>query len=336
MLEILLICIVAGSLSYLGVAFIRWWARRLAILDVPTKRSSHDQPTPRGGGLAIVIITLGGWLVCTMLNPEWPRPTVFVYAATAVLVAGVSGLDDVRSVPIAVRLATHCLAAILVIWGIGYWKVISLPFLGEVDLAWVGLPITILWIVGLTNAYNFMDGIDGLAGGQAVIAGLGWILLGWQIDAPEIVVLASLIGATSAGFLGHNWPRARIFMGDVGSVFIGFTLAVLPVALSSDHPRMPFAGALLVWPFIFDTGFSFIRRLCRRENVFAAHRSHLYQQLVISGRSHGFVALLYIGLALIGMLVGLAWVFRDVAFPVLIILILGLGLWVFVRQQRKE
>ncbi|MBK7202993.1 hypothetical protein [Candidatus Amarolinea dominans] len=127
----------------------------------------------------------------------------------------------------------------------------------------------------------------------------GWTFLGWSDNQPLVAALGLLLAAASLGFLGHNWPLARIFMGDVGSAFLGYTFAVLPVVAAQHNPRLAVAGVLLVWPFLF--------RLRHRENIFAAHRSHLYQRLVIAGYSHRTVTLLYSGLAAAGALLALLW-----------------------------
>jgi UDP-N-acetylmuramyl pentapeptide phosphotransferase/UDP-N-acetylglucosamine-1-phosphate transferase len=172
----------------------------------------------------------------------------------------------------------------------------------------------VFWIVGLTNAYNFMDGIDGIAGGQAVVAGLGWAYLGAAVDAPAIEAVAWAVALSSAAFLAHNWSPARIFLGDVGSGFLGYTFAALPflarVAPAADGPglRIPVAAALVVWPFVADAGYTFGRRLLRGENVFSAHRSHLYQRLVIAGWSHAAVTSAYIAMAAIGCGLAIGWV----------------------------
>jgi UDP-N-acetylmuramyl pentapeptide phosphotransferase/UDP-N-acetylglucosamine-1-phosphate transferase len=338
MLEILGFGLAAAILSYLGVAALRRWAERRQILDIPNERSSHTQPTPRGGGLAIVLVVLVGWLVALSLSRgSWER-TDLIYIVGAVFIATVSWFDDLRSLSNRVRFGTHMLAAILAIWAFGYWTEITVPIIGLLRLGLLGLPITFLWIVGLTNAYNFMDGIDGIAGGQAVVAGLGWAVLGWLTAQPLVATLGALLAAASLGFLGHNWPPARIFMGDVGSAFLGYTFAVLAVAAAQRDPRLSLAGLLLVWPFVFDASFTFIRRAMRRENVFAAHRSHLYQRLVILGYSHGRVTLLYTGLAAFGGVLAIAWVLGAAGAPYLIAILIpaaALGLLYFVQAQER-
>ncbi len=291
--------------SWWATGVVRRYALRKKLIDFPNKRSSHAQPTPHGGGLAIVLVTLCGLLTYGLLFFVEYRLLLLFYAFGVGLIATVSWFDDLHTLPNRVRFAVHGLAAILAIVGLGYWDEVVVPLLGQVHLGWLGLPVTFLWIVGLTNAYNFMDGIDGIAGGQAVVAGLGWAILGIVTDLPFVGILGALLSATSLGFLFHNWPPARIFMGDVGSAFLGYSFACLAIMGASREPSLAMAGVLLVWPFVFDTIFTFFRRLRNRENVFSAHRSHLYQRLVISGYSHRTVTLLYIGLDVLGLLLAL-------------------------------
>ena len=326
-------------LSYLGVSGLLVWAERHKILDIPNERSSHTRPTARGGGLAIVAVTLAGWLLCIWLKLGWSWLPALVYIAGASLVAGVSWLDDLHSLPNRLRLSIHSLVAILTLAGLGYWNRMSIPFFDQAHLGWLGVPITFLWIVGMINAYNFMDGIDGIAGGQAVVAGLSWLLLGWISDSAALVGLGCLLAASSLGFLLHNWPPARIFMGDVGSAFLGYTFAVLPVVAAQYDSRLALAGVLSIWPFVFDTIFTFLRRLRNREHVFTAHRSHLYQRLVIAGYSHRFVTLAYVGLAAIGAALAVAWFLRVAGGDTIVVTtvpLLCLGLWGFVVRSERD
>jgi UDP-N-acetylmuramyl pentapeptide phosphotransferase/UDP-N-acetylglucosamine-1-phosphate transferase len=336
MLKVLGFGLAAAVLAYLGVAVLIRWAERRQILDIPNERSSHTRPTPRGGGLAIVVVALGGWLVALSLSRDAWKGTDLIYVVGAAFVASVSWLDDLRSLSNRVRFGTHMFAALLAIWAFGYWTEITMPIIGLLRLGLLGLPITLLWIVGLTNAYNFMDGIDGIAGGQAVVAGLGWAVLGWLTAQPLVGMLGVLLAAASLGFLGHNWPPARIFMGDVGSAFLGYSFAVLAVIAAKSDPRLAVAGILLVWPFVFDTTFTLLRRLRMKENIFAAHRSHLYQRLVILGYSHGRVTLLYAGLAALGGVLAVAWVLGAAVAPYLIAILIptaAVGLLYYVQAQ---
>jgi UDP-N-acetylmuramyl pentapeptide phosphotransferase/UDP-N-acetylglucosamine-1-phosphate transferase len=329
---------VAGVASYLGVAIILRWANRARMLDVPNERSSHTRPTPRGGGLAIVVVVLGILWLLPLCNFAIAWRTMTAWTLGAFLIAGVSWLDDMRTVSFEVRLVIHVLGACVAMAGIGVVREIGLQC-GIIQLGWLGLPLTLVWIVGLTNAYNFMDGIDGIAGGQAVAAGVGWAVIGWLGGQPIICCLGLLIAAAGVGFLGHNWPPARIFMGDVGSAFLGYTFAVLTVLAAQANPMFLPAGIALVWPFIFDSVFTFVWRLCRGEKVWEAHRSHLYQRLVISGLSRGQVSLIYIGLALLGMGWAIALVqgWRAlVTAGAVVIAISAVSLWIWTCQRERR
>jgi UDP-N-acetylmuramyl pentapeptide phosphotransferase/UDP-N-acetylglucosamine-1-phosphate transferase len=327
--------------SYTIVRLLIQWALRNQVLDIPNERSSHSDPTPRGGGLAIVLASLVAWLIYLRLVHADPRiVAVLAYSVGAVVIAFTSWQDDLQPLPTWLRFGVHAGAALLVLIAIGYWRNLALPIVGTFEIGWLGIPLTFLWIVGLTNAYNFMDGIDGLAGGQAAIAALGWALLAWHYGQPLVVAFALFLAAAAIGFLSFNWPPARIFMGDVGSAFLGYTFAVLPLLVSSVESSLPVVAVVLVWPFVFDTSFTLMRRLRNREKIFAAHRSHLYQRLVISGLSHQAVTLLYLSLALINSVLALSWIlFASVAAAqaalVTFLLLQSFLLWRFVVRRER-
>ncbi|MCX5843968.1 MAG: hypothetical protein NT022_09490 [Deltaproteobacteria bacterium] len=221
----------AGALvlTYLCVAGFRCWAAE-RMLDIPNARSSHTRPTPRGGGLGIVIgVLIGAWGLFLSRIHSMPLREVAALSLGGGIVALVGWLDDIHNVPTRLRLIVQALSSIIIIIAIGYIKAVAVPFIGDIRLYSIGIPVTLIWIIGLTNAYNFMDGLDGIAGGQAVVAGLGWMIIGLMGGQYFVSLLGVLLWASSLGFLFHNWPPARIFMGDVGSAFIGFTLAVLPI-----------------------------------------------------------------------------------------------------------
>jgi UDP-N-acetylmuramyl pentapeptide phosphotransferase/UDP-N-acetylglucosamine-1-phosphate transferase len=199
--------------------------------------------------------------------------------------------------------------------------------------------LTWFWIVGLTNAYNFMDGVDGMAGGQAVAAGVGWVILGLLTGQLVLVLLGGCLAATSLGFLIHNWHPARIFMGDVGATFLGYSFAAITVMATHDVPRLGLAGVLLVWPSIFDTGFTVLRRLRRRENIFAGHRTFLFHRLTSAGWSHATAALLYIPLPILGAVLACTWAQGPRIFHVGITFVtvtVCFALWYLVRHQERQ
>lgn len=298
-----------GVLSGAGVEVVRRAALRHDVMDVPNARSSHVRPTPRGGGLAIVVAVAVAWIVAAVFEPA-TRAVGFPLAA--LLVVCVSALDDVVSLRTGPRFAAQGVAAVVLVASVGAWPVISLPFVGSASVGFVGAVLAVIWIVGLTNAYNFMDGVDGIAGTQAVVAGAGWAVIGVGIGSPLVASVGAFVSAASVGFLAHNWPPARIFMGDVGAAGLGFVFAALPLvgasALAPDlASRLPFVGLLVVWPFVFDAVFTVARRARRGENVLQAHRSHLYQRLAGAGWSHRAVTQLYGALAMLCSVAGAVW-----------------------------
>jgi UDP-N-acetylmuramyl pentapeptide phosphotransferase/UDP-N-acetylglucosamine-1-phosphate transferase len=269
--------------------------------------------------------------------PGIPLKEISAISIGGGIVALTGWVDDIHRLPYQVRLVVQAVSSAIILMAIGNFQTITVPFVGDIHLYSIGVPVALVWIVGLTNSYNFMDGIDGIAGGQAVLAGLGWTMVGFMNGQSFIGLMGMLLAASGLGFLLHNWPPARIFMGDIGSAFIGFTLAVLPIIAGQRNPRLIVPGFLVVWPFIFDTSFTLIRRLARGENIFVAHRSHIYQRLVIAGYSHRSVTLVYMSLALIGAFIALLWYVRAPLVDAIVLVIpilLFAGLWRFtVRAE---
>ncbi|MBN1679780.1 MAG: glycosyltransferase family 4 protein [Anaerolineae bacterium] len=329
-------------LSYFLVYAIKKWATTRRILDIPNYRSSHTLPVPRGGGWGIVLVVLGGSLVYGFWHGDvWDRLLPYLLGVSLIVI--ISWIDDTRFLRAHIRLLVHLISAAIAVVGLGYWQQVDLPVVGTLDLGVFGILITVIWIAGVINAVNFMDGIDGISGGQTAVIGLGWFLVAQSFDGADIrlvAMLGVLLAGSSLGFLGHNWAPATIFLGDIGSTFIGYTLAVMPLMLSGSHRTALATGtALMLWAYLFDTGYTLLCRLKRGEDVFQAHRSHLYQQLVILGYGHRVVSILYMMLSAAGYVLLQAWV-SDIAGAewacVLVIPLLGLTLWIVVVYQRAN
>jgi UDP-N-acetylmuramyl pentapeptide phosphotransferase/UDP-N-acetylglucosamine-1-phosphate transferase len=297
--------------SAVGVGAVRRAALRHDWLDVPNERSSHVQAIPRSGGLAIVGAISLAWAVASVAEPS---VRLAALPLAALIIAVVSCVDDLRTIQPGPRFAAHGLAAAILLTSTRGWTAVALPAVGTLVVSGAGIALAALWLVGLTNAYNFMDGIDGIAGGQAVVAGVAWATIGLGLHLSAVALVGALVAAAAGGFLVHNWPPARIFMGDTGAATLGFLFAALPLvaAKSKGLPagvaeRLPLAGLLIVWPFVFDAILTILRRLHGRENVLAAHRSHLYQRLVAAGWTHRQTAGLYVGLATVSATAGVGW-----------------------------
>jgi UDP-N-acetylmuramyl pentapeptide phosphotransferase/UDP-N-acetylglucosamine-1-phosphate transferase len=324
-----IIFILLTILSYLGVHLIRRYAEKRELLDHPNERSSHKVPTPRGGGLAIVSLVLAVGLWSTS-EAGWNRGLIYVFGGA--MVAWLGWRDDLHSLSPRIRFVVQGIVAAGSIYGLGYFKVVTIPMFGELHLGVIGIVITFLWIIGLTNAYNFMDGIDGMAGGVGLSAGLGWMWLASNMHNAFAFWVALALTASCLGFLGHNWSPAKIFMGDVGSTFLGYSFAVLPLIASTHGGDALMLGTLLMWIIIMDAGVTFIGRLIKRENVFAAHRSHLYQRLVIAGYKHKTISLLYIFLTLLAGILSYIWSQGNPIAPPLIFLGLPL-VWLLLSVR---
>jgi UDP-N-acetylmuramyl pentapeptide phosphotransferase/UDP-N-acetylglucosamine-1-phosphate transferase len=298
------IVLVAGAFGLLAstaiVALMRNWARARRVIDHPNDRSLHDRPTPRGGGVGVVLPVV----VVLASAPAWlagDATAAIWFAGLSLSVAVVGLIDDVRSLSALVRLVFQLLVAAVFVHVVAGWVALEVPSLGRVELGALTMPFTIVFIVWLTNAYNFMDGIDGIAGLQAVIAGIGWVGVGYYLGDSFVAGAGAAVAGASLGFLRFNWSPASIFMGDVGAQFLGFVFAGLTAYASTRSPSAATAGVLFVGPFLFDTVVTLIRRATRGENLLRAHRSHLYQRLVLQGSSHANTSLLYGALAVIGV-----------------------------------
>ena len=288
-------------LTYGGIEIYRRWSLKNSILDVPNERSSHQNPTPRGGGVIIVIVCLAAF---SIINFFLPVALGWNYLIGALAVAAISWLDDLFRVNILWRFAVHALAAVIMLNGASN---IYLPIYGNVEIGSAARVIWFLWIVWLLNAYNFMDGIDGIAGMQALTAGIGWSVLAWALGFENIFYYAALVTLAAAAFLFHNWQPAKIFMGDVGSAFLGYTFAVIPLLaqreaggnLPGGYSGWFFAGIVFVYFFVFDSVLTFLRRALAGEKVWRAHRSHLYQRMTGKNWRHSGVTVLYGAFSLI-------------------------------------
>jgi Fuc2NAc and GlcNAc transferase len=305
-----------GDLTLVGIAmvtlatwglseWIRTYARRAGLLDVPNQRSSHAVPTPRGGGLAIVVCTLLAVLSLS-LGGQLPSRYGVALIAGGGLVALVGALDDRRGLPAYRRLLAHCAAAGIAVGFIGAVESLSVGH-SDIHFGYAAWPLTVVGIVWFLNLFNFMDGIDGIAISQAIFMGVGGAVLAAINGAPAGIVVAMVVfSASCLGFVPLNWPPARMFMGDVGSGFLGFTLAVLALATVVLGSLSVWTWILLSGTFLVDATVTLVRRLLRGEKVYQAHRSHAYQHLSRRWHSHGRVTAACIAVN-IGWLLPLAW-----------------------------
>ena len=309
MSAILLAAVLAAIATLAGVSLFRRRAASWGLLDVPNSRSLHVTPVPRGAGLVIGLVVIAIVLILGVAGLAGPPRLAATYAAATLAVLILGWMDDRWSLPARHRLAVQLVVGLAVVLTFGWYREMALPGLPLLQLDAIGLTLTVIWLVGLVNAYNFMDGIDGLAAGQSIVTAACWIAVGVQLAAPFAIVAATLIAASSAAFLIYNWSPARVFLGDAGSNFLGLSFALLPLTLSAESigGRLPVAAVLFVGVFLIDTVFTFARRLVSGENVLQAHRTHLYQRLIVCGFSHGAVAAWWLALGAASGLAGVVY-----------------------------
>ena len=275
------------------------------VMDLPNARSAHVVPTPRGGGVGIVVAFLLGIFVlygfASFARLADPYFRGVILASVAIAVVGF--IDDLRDWPFTVKLAAQLAAALAAVGSGLYLQVFRIPGIGAVDIGWVaGAAVTVAWILFVTNAMNFIDGLNGLAAGTALVACVFLAGIAGVQGGRFVYFAALLLGAGIAGFLPFNFPRARIFMGDVGSQFCGFVLAVLGVAASRfDAVELSFLLLpMLLSGVLYDVAFTLVRRALAGERLTAAHHGHLYQVAQRSGMDARLVALAHWGFAALG------------------------------------
>jgi UDP-N-acetylmuramyl pentapeptide phosphotransferase/UDP-N-acetylglucosamine-1-phosphate transferase len=255
--------------------------RRKNILDHPNERSSHIDATPRGGGLVVIAVLAATWIWI-----DFSTPTMII-ATIAVMIAVVSWVDDLRGLSALFRLLVQIAAVSITLW--------FAPFSGEVFQGLLPHSVDIvlsalawLWFI---NLFNFMDGIDGISGVEALIIGLGVLIIA---NDPTLPLMAAAVCGVAAGFLVWNWHPAKIFLGDVGSAPLGYMLGWMLLSLAASG----YWAAALILPgyYLADATIILIRRALRGERIWDAHKQHFYQKPVQLGRSHAWVSLIIFGL----------------------------------------
>ncbi|HXI21891.1 MAG TPA: glycosyltransferase family 4 protein [Gemmatimonadales bacterium] len=293
--------------SWLLTSRVRRYALRWAILDVPTARSSHSVATPRGGGLAIASVVgaaIAGLAVAEVIEP---RLAVALLGGGAMVVT-IGWMDDRRPQPVWLRAMLQLAASA---WAVSWLG--GLPTLhagpNVLRLGAAGGVLATLAIAWGINLYNFMDGIDGLAAGQAVVAGLVGALLLTRDGSPGLAGVSATTAGAALGFLAWNWSPARIFMGDVGSGPLGFLFATIGVASDRGGDSPLPVWLLLLGLFVFDATVTLVRRMVRGDRWYAAHRLHAYQRAVQSGWSHRQVTIgaLFLMMVLGALAITAAW-----------------------------
>ena len=304
----------AFLVSSLLTAGVLNYARRVHLVDQPGYRRSHMLPTPRGGGLAFVVVQLCFVVWAVIQGSPWLGLLLGLGA-----VAFIGFVDDHHPLTARLRLLVHLLGAGL-----------TLGLLGSPWSSLACVAVAVVWIVAMTNAWNFMDGINGIASVNAMVAFLAYGLVGWIDGRTDVSTLSLIALGATAGFVPFNFPRAQLFMGDVGSGSLGFLLAVNVLLLwNGDVSSVP----VLLFPvlgMVADAGLTLAFRVLSGRRWYVAHREHLYQWMVRSGYSHAQVVMAFVGFSLVVALPHMlvAWHIPSLSFPALIsAMLIASGLW---------
>lgn len=276
MISILFICVLLAFASLIMTHYIRIAALRHNIIDTPNQRSSHAVPTPRGGGIAIVICWYVGILILYYLNLL--ELNLFMAFMSGLLLAVVSFIDDILTLPPYIRLVVQSITAIAAFYFLNGLEPVSLGNL-KISSAIILYPVSVIGIIWFINLFNFLDGIDGYSSLEAIMIALVMFVLTGNYVC--LVLLSSILG-----FLYWNWPKARIFMGDIGSTQLGFILVILGIYFHNSNQVSIIHWLMLSSLFWFDATLTLFRRWRNREVLSIAHRKHVYQRAVQSGLTH--------------------------------------------------
>ena len=331
--KLLLAAAVAFAISFFATPPVKAFAEKVGAIDIPREdRRVHDHPIPRMGGLAIFL----GFVVTLLLFVNMTTQITGILLG-AVIIAAMGAIDDIISLNPWVKLAGQIIAAVVAIRCGLVFQVISNPLTsnGMIEIGWLSIPLTILWIVGCTNAVNLVDGLDGLAVGVSAISALTMLFVSLFVSESAVsVILAALVGAC-IGFMPYNLNPAKIFMGDVGSQFLGYVLSTVSImGLFKFHAIITFLVPLLALAVpLADTVFAFFRRIANGQSPFHADRGHFHHRLLDMGMSQKqVVAVLYGVSAILGLIAVL--LAGDVAWVRILCLVaafaISITVWLFV------
>lgn len=283
MREYLLIFLVGFIITMVSTPFIKKYAYKLGAVDVPGGRKVHKNPMPRLGGLAIYL----GFAITTLLFVDLSSKVIgLLLGGTVIFLLGM--VDDIRNISPKTKLAGQAAASLIVIFSGIQIEFITNPFDSLIFLGSLSIPFTLLWLVGITNAVNLIDGLDGLASGISAIALFTFSYISFINGQPTVSLLAFLLAVCIVGFLRYNFYPATIFLGDSGSMFLGFNIAALAIfGLLKGVTLITLVIPLIILGVpIFDTFFAIVRRKWRRQPIFEADKKHIHHRLMNRGLSH--------------------------------------------------
>lgn len=322
----------SAALSYLISRLLLVLGDKIFTIDIPNERSSHAVPTPRGGGIGIVIsIMISLIYLCCLHVITIDKKYLFMIIGL-MLIALTGYASDRFDLSVCARLVMQVIISLGVVITIG---AIRFPIVENISL--IGTVMTVIWLAGIANIYNFMDGIDALAAMQGIILGIGIALLGFITNNQNIIFYGIVLACAVFGFLVLNITPSKIFMGDTGSYAIGFYAAIIP--LIDNRLLMPVI--IILGTFLFDTIVTLFRRIYTGESLFEAHRNHFYQRAVRLGYSHMQISKSISIVSALFALLAAAYLAGsyEIRFLIIIfclVILTGLALWVSKAEKRKN
>lgn len=336
--------IIAFILAFIIAFFMTPVAKKIAFrvgaIANPRKRDMHSKPIPRMGGIAIFT----GFMV-TFLLVIWQMPLinlkhVFGIVAGCGTIFALGFFDDIYELNAKIKFIIQILAATIVALCDIRIDFFSIPFIGynPVYTDLLSIPATIIWIVGITNAVNLIDGLDGLAAGISTIASFCLMILSVNSGYPPAVLLTAILAGSCLGFLPYNFNPASIFMGDTGSTFLGFTLGIISVLglLKGYTVATVFVAVLVLGLPIFDTAFAIIRRKLAGRPIMSADRGHLHHRLVDNGYTHKQAVITLYGISGVLGLSAIAFFNHDLRFAVLVFILMAMLLYMTIKKMSNH
>ena len=317
---LILLILFLGFLSYILTYFIIGYSRQKKLLAIPNYRSLHDQPTPSGGGIAISISWYLG--ITVMFFTGIIERGLYLALLSGVILAIVSLFNDLRDIKPGIRLVFHFAAAMAAFFFLNGLRPLIIPGI-ELNYPLLIYPLTIIGMVWFINLFNFMDGVDGFASVQTIIISSVLFVFTWNLST---ILLISVI----TGFLYWNWPKAKIFMGDVGSTQLGFILVVLGIYFHNTLEFSILNWIMLASPFWFDATLTLLRRWRNGEKLSEAHCKHAYQRIVKAGFSHERVNLFLILINIVNII--FISIYREIKFLQVPLFIITLAFYYVITR----
>ncbi|WP_010580287.1 glycosyltransferase family 4 protein [Liquorilactobacillus vini] len=327
--------IVAGVLSLVLTPLVRRLAFKIGAVDNPNARRVNKIPMPTMGGLAIFLSF--NFVNFFLLRQQYPTQQLWTLLVAEIVILATGIIDDIYELSPRQKLIGETLAALVVFFLCGIkMTTLTLPFLGSIELGWLSLPVTVIWILAITNAVNLIDGLDGLAAGVAIIAlatsGItGYLFL--NVAGTYVSIMMFTLVAAIAGFLPYNFHPAKIYLGDTGALFIGFMIAVFSLYGLKNATFITIVIPVIILGVpITDTVYAILRRILNKKPISQADKHHLHHRLMEIGLSHTQTVLVIYGIALIFSFIALLYPFSNVLGSVLLTVATLFGLELFVES----